>query len=176
MGVSGAGKSTMGDRLATALGAEFVDGDALHPPSNVARMRAGSALTDDNRRPWLDAVGRSLADAPAPGVVVACSALRRSYRDLLRSHAPDALFVLLTADRAELLARLRNRTGHFMGPALLDSQLATLEPLGPDENSLALDAAGAVDDIVAKAMAFVARPSRIRRVPPAIERVAEGSS
>lgn len=140
MGVSGSGKSTVGALLAERLGVAFVDGDDLHPPANVAKMAAGMPLDDADRWPWLDAVGARLAHAP---VVVACSALRRVYRDRLRAAAPDARFVLLDGSRALLAERMRARTvsdpAHFMPPSLLDSQLATFERPGEDERVLVLD-------------------------------------
>jgi gluconokinase len=130
MGPSGAGKSLVGAAVAARLRVPFVDGDDLHPAANVAKMRAGRALDDADRMPWLDAVGLVLA-RQAP-VVVACSALRRAYRDRLRAAAPDARFVELVVPTAELGQRM-SRRDHFMPPALLDSQLATLEPLATDE-------------------------------------------
>jgi len=140
MGVSGSGKSTVGALVAAELGVVFVDGDALHPAANVAKMASGIPLTDADREPWLDAVGRTLADAPAEGLVVACSALKRAYRDRIRSHAPTALFAELDGTEAELAARMV-RPGHFMPPSLLASQLATLQPLQDDEPGLRLDVA-----------------------------------
>lgn len=139
MGVSGSGKSTVGEQVAELLGVPFVDGDALHPAANVAKMASGIPLTDEDRIPWLRAVGRALAEASPEGGVVACSALKRSYRDLIRSEAPDVLFAELDGDRALLAARMAARPGHFMPVSLLDSQLATLEPLQPEEHGLRLD-------------------------------------
>jgi len=139
MGVSGSGKSTVGEQVAGLLGVPFVDGDALHPAANVAKMASGIPLTDDDRIPWLRAVGRALAETSPEGAVVACSALKRSYRDLIRSEAPDALFAELDgADFAVLADRMAKRA-HFMPVSLLDSQLATLEPLQPEEHGLRLD-------------------------------------
>ena len=138
MGVSGCGKSTVGALLAGRLGVPFIDADSLHPAANVARMSAGIALTDSDRRPWLDAVGRALAAAP-DGAVVACSALRRCYRDAIREHAPDAVFAHLHGPREVLARRLAARLDHFMPAALLDSQLATLEPLEPGESGVTLN-------------------------------------
>lgn len=130
MGVSGCGKSTVGSLLARRLEVPFLDADALHPPANVAKMSAGVPLTDEDRMPWLDAVARELA---APGsVVVACSALRRSYRDTIRATAPDAVFVHLQGLRDLLAARIAARLDHFMPASLLDTQLETLEPLAAD--------------------------------------------
>src|SRR3982750_3854146 len=137
MGVSGSGKTTVGAALAVRLGLRFVDGDALHPEANVAKMAAGTPLTDDDRWPWLDAVGAVLADGQ---VVVACSALRRVYRDRLRAAAPDIQFVYLRVPRDVLEERMSHRA-HFMPVTLLDSQLATLEPPEPDERAITIDAA-----------------------------------
>ncbi|GIT80536.1 gluconokinase [Leifsonia sp. LS1] len=137
MGVSGSGKSTVGALVAAELGVVFVDGDALHPAANVAKMASGIPLTDADREPWLDAVGRTLADAAADGLVLACSALKRVYRDRIRSHAPATLFAELDGTEEELAARMV-RPGHFMPPSLLASQLATLQPLQEDESGLRL--------------------------------------
>ncbi|GAB3402393.1 gluconokinase [Schumannella luteola] len=153
MGVSGSGKSTVGVDLATALGVPFVDGDALHPAANIAKMAAGIPLDDADRAPWLTAVGEALADGAAAhgGIVIACSALRRAYRDRLRALAPGLVFVHLTGSRELLAARLAGRSHEFMPSTLLDSQLATLEPLERDEASIALDVGERVDDLVASA-------------------------
>lgn len=132
MGVSGCGKSSVGAALAVALGAQFRDADDLHPAANVEKMRAGEALTDADRWPWLDRVAGCLRDE-AP-VVVACSALRRAYRDRLRDGAGGRVqFVHLSGSRTLIAARMAGRVGHYMPPALLDSQFATLEPPGPEE-------------------------------------------
>jgi gluconokinase len=139
MGVSGCGKSSVGEALAPRLGIPYVDGDDLHPPENVAKMRAGTPLTDDDRWPWLDRVAGVLRDS-AP-VIVGCSALKRAYRDRIRAGAGDAVtFVHLAGDRALIAARMGSRTGHYMPPSLLDSQFAALEPPGPDE-AITLDIA-----------------------------------
>jgi gluconokinase len=151
MGVSGCGKSTLGRRLAAALGADYVEGDEFHPPENVARMATGISLTDADRQGWLDALARQLASARAAGraLVLSCSALKRRYRDVLRSGAPDVLFVHLSGSRELLAQRMAARTGHYMPASLLDSQLATLEPPGLDENALSFDVAQAPETIVA---------------------------
>ena len=130
MGPSGSGKSLVGAALAARLGMGFVDGDDLHPRANVSKMAAGTPLTDEDRAPWLDAVALVLA-RQAP-VVVACSALRRAYRDRIRATASEAWFVELVVAQPELRERM-SRRDHFMPTALLDSQLATLEPLATDE-------------------------------------------
>jgi carbohydrate kinase (thermoresistant glucokinase family) len=155
MGVSGSGKSTVGALLAQRLGWPFVDGDSLHPLANVEKMTAGVPLTDIDRGPWLAAVGARLDAWLGAGRsgVVACSALRRSYRDALRSGRPGVCFIHLTASRDVLVARLRARVGHFMPVGLLDDQLATLEPPGTDEVIITVDASGSspgttVDEII----------------------------
>lgn len=153
MGVSGSGKSTLGRALAVALGVRWVEGDALHPPENVARMAAGIALTDTDRQDWLRAVAEELASARArgQGAVVACSALRRSYRDQLRAAAPDLHLIHLQGPRELLASRLASRTGHYMPPTLLQSQLDTLEPPDDDEQALALDISLPVEALLARA-------------------------
>ncbi|MGW4364126.1 gluconokinase [Nocardia takedensis] len=148
MGVSGAGKTTLGTRLARALGVEFAEGDDLHPRENVEKMSAGLALTDADRAPWLDRVAAWLADRSDSGGVVSCSALKRAYRDRLRAAAPTVFFAHPVADRAELRRRVRTRRDHFMPAALLDSQLADLEPLTADESGWTLDATGDPDLLV----------------------------
>ncbi|MEN9620476.1 MAG: hypothetical protein RL499_669 [Actinomycetota bacterium] len=153
MGVSGAGKTTVGLAAAERAGVRFIDADALHPPSNVAKMAAGEPLGDADRAPWLDAVAAVLVtDAPC---IVACSALKAAYRDRLRADAPHAHFALLEPDRLTLEGRVAAREGHFMPAALLDSQLATLEPPTPSENVLVLDAARPLDDLAAAVAALL---------------------
>jgi gluconokinase len=128
-GVTGSGKSTVGSQLAADLQWPFYDGDAFHPPANVAKMSKGIALTDDDRQPWLQAI-RSRIDAlraARQSAVVVCSALKASYREVLSAGAPEVRFVYLHGDAPLLAERLRHRIGHFMDPALLKSQLATLE-------------------------------------------------
>lgn len=134
-GVSGAGKSSVGRAVAALLGWDFADGDDFHPPANVAKMAAGQALDDADRAPWLGAIAAWIggAEAAGRGGVVACSALRRSYRDQLAAGHPSVFFCLLTADPDVLAQRLTARRDHFMPASLLASQLATLEPLGPGE-------------------------------------------
>lgn len=136
MGVSGCGKSTVGVQLAQRLGVSFLEGDALHPPRNIELMRSGIALTDEDRREWLDAIGQRLqALADDEGLVIACSALKRSYRDRLRQACADLLFVHLHGRPALIAQRLAQRQNHYMPSALLESQFATLE--APDETEAA---------------------------------------
>lgn len=155
MGVSGSGKSTIGALIADRLSVPFVDADSLHPARNVEKMASGIPLTDDDRWPWLAAVGRVLAEAEASGLVVACSALRRSYREAILVEAPRTLFVHLSGSRALLGLRLEGRSGHFMPTALLDSQFAILEPLESDEPGVVVDIGPAVPEIVADAVAQI---------------------
>ena len=156
MGVSGCGKTTIGDLVARELGVPFLDGDSLHPVENVAKMAAGTPLTDDDRWPWLATVGAALAQAGDGGLVLACSALRRSYRDAIREQAPDTVFLHLHGSKEVLSQRLEGRTGHFMPTTLLDSQLATLEPLQADEAGFVVDIAAPVTDVVATALTNLA--------------------
>lgn len=148
MGVSGAGKTTVGIALAERLGLRFVDADDLHPAANVEKMAAGIPLDDADRWPWLAAVGGALADADEPGLVIACSALKRAYRDVIRARAADVRFVHLTAPVQVLRDRLGHREEHFMPASLLDSQLAILEPLAPDEAGVTVDVSGTLDENV----------------------------
>lgn len=157
MGVSGCGKSTVGQLLASALGVEFLEGDQLHSAGNIARMAAGIALTDADRQDWLEVLAARIRDARVRGcgLVVSCSALKRAYRDTLRQGAADLRFVYLRGDSELLATRMASRPGHYMPASLLDSQLATLEPPGPDENAQTFDTALPVDAIVAAVMATV---------------------
>ena len=138
MGASGCGKSTVGRALALRLGVPFADADDLHPAANVAKMAAGFPLDDEDRAPWLDAVGRWLAAHPAGGVM-ACSALRRAYRDALRAHTGEVLMLHLAGARSVLERRVAGRSEHFMPASLVTSQLDALEPLGTDERGVTLD-------------------------------------
>jgi gluconokinase len=147
MGVSGSGKSTVGVALARHLGVPFADADTFHPQANVAKMAAGTPLTDDDRYPWLDAVGRWLADHHDGGVM-SCSALKRSYRDQLRSHTPRVEFLHLTGSPELIARRQADRPGHFMPSSLLKSQFDALQPLEPDERGMAVDVGQSVEAIV----------------------------
>src|ERR1700688_1966380 len=141
MGVAGTGKSTVGDAIAHALGLAFVEGYASPPLSNLQRTAAGIPLTDADRSPWLETLAARLraAEQAGAGLVMACSALRRSYRELLRTGAAGIIFIYLHGDRELLAGRLAQRRDHFMPPSLLDSQLAALEPPAPDEDAWAYD-------------------------------------
>jgi gluconokinase len=147
MGASGSGKSTVGAALAQRLRVPFVDGDALHPPANIAKMTAGEPLDDGDRYPWLEKVGEWLA-GHRDGGVVSCSALKRKYRDQLRAHCPGVEFLCLSGSPELMAARLAARSGHFMPAALLQSQLDALEPLGADEAGVTVDAGQGVDAII----------------------------
>jgi gluconokinase len=153
MGVSGCGKSTVGAALAERLGVPFVDGDDLHPAANIAKMAAGRPLTDADRRPWLEAVGRWLAHHGGSGGVITCSALKRSYRDLLRGFAPRAELVHLHGRHEVIARRQADRLDHFMPASLLASQFAALEPLDTVEAGLVLDVDEDVSSIVDRYLA-----------------------
>jgi gluconokinase len=139
MGVSGCGKSTAAEAIASRVGVRYADGDGFHPDTNLAKMRAGTPLTDDDRWPWLDEIGAWLATYSDEGAVVACSALRRAYRDRLRAAAPRTSFLHLAGPQEVVQRRLDARSDHFMPPSLLQSQYDTLEPLYDDEAGVTID-------------------------------------
>lgn len=147
MGVSGSGKSTVGAALAQRLRVPFADADDFHPPANIEKMSAGHALDDDDRYPWLEAIGDWLAKH-GEGGVMSCSALKRRYRDQLRSHCPDVEFLHLSGTVEVIGKRQASRPGHFMPASLLKSQFETLEPLGADENGLVIDVDRNIDSII----------------------------
>ena len=147
MGVSGSGKSTVGAALAQRLRVPFADADDFHPPANIAKMTAGEPLDDDDRHPWLDAIGAWLS-ARSAGGVMSCSALKRKYRDQLRRHSANVEFVHLAGSPEVIGRRQASRPGHFMPAALLASQFDTLEPLEPDEGGTTIDVDQDIDSIV----------------------------
>lgn len=155
MGVCGSGKTTVGQQLAEACGHRYVEGDAFHPKANVDKMSAGQPLDDEDRAGWLRALKEQIGAAreQGRGLVVTCSALKRSYRDLLREADPALRFAHLDGPRALIAERLAARRNHYMPPHLLDSQLATLEPLGEEEKGLRLDIAKPPGELVASILA-----------------------
>ncbi|MFD0593488.1 gluconokinase [Catellatospora coxensis] len=159
MGVSGSGKTTVGTQLAKRLGAVFADGDDLHPQANVMKMSAGIPLTDEDRAPWLRLCAQWLAGQQDEGIpaVLACSALKRSYRDLLRESAAGLAVVYLDGSRELLASRLSRRPGHFFNPRLLDSQLADLEVPGPDEGAIVVPITLSPEEILDQAVAALSR-------------------
>ena len=160
MGVSGAGKTTVGHLLAATIGADFIEGDQFHPPASIEKMRSGVALDDTDRRPWLAALARQIGRWSAYGghVVLACSALKRRYRDQLRQGRPEVHLIHLAGSEAMIRARLERRAGHYMPPGLLASQFAALEAPGRAEGALTVDVADTPDRIVA---------AIVRRLEPA---------
>jgi len=147
MGVSGSGKSTVGAALAGRMRVPFEDADDLHPSANIAKMSRGEPLDDDDRWPWLELIGMWLVNH-ADGGVIACSALKRKYRDQLRRHSDNVEFLLLHGTPDVINRRQAARPGHFMPPSLMTSQFATLEPLAPDEDGVVVDVDQSVDEIV----------------------------
>lgn len=147
MGVSGTGKSSVAEALAQELGSRFIEGDALHPESNVQKMAAGTPLTDEDRWPWLDLIVEAMREEAGRGgaLVVTCSALKRSYREVLAGNGARTVFVHLAGSRELIASRLGGREGHFFPQALLDSQFDTLEPLRPGENGFTVDVAVPLD-------------------------------
>ena len=155
MGVSGSGKTTVGRELAARLGVPYADADEFHPPANIAKMSAGVPLDDTDRAPWLRAIAGWLADHRATGAVVSCSALKRRYRDVLRTPVGHLPFLHLDGDPTVVAQRVAGRPGHFMPASLVASQFADLEPLGPDEEGQVADLAAPVDDVVASFTAYL---------------------
>jgi gluconokinase len=153
MGVSATGKTTVGEGLAEELGCEFIEGDALHPSANIAKMSAGTPLTDEDRWPWLQAIADLVAvhEREGTSTVVTCSALKRAYRDVLRDAGPT-FFVHLEAPFEVLQERMSHRTKHFMPTTLLRSQFDTLEPLEDDEAGAAVDVTPPLDEVVEEAV------------------------
>ena len=164
MGVSGSGKSTVAEGLVERLGWEFAEGDDFHPPANVAKMSSGQPLDDGDRWPWLRLLADWIGERERAGrsVVVTCSALKRSYRDLLRDGHPSVWFAHVTVDADLLRERVSGRTGHYMPVSLLESQLAALEALQDDEPGAPISGAGAPEVVVDELLAVLARERGIR--------------
>jgi gluconokinase len=153
MGVAGSGKTSVGKRLAERLALPFRDADEFHPKANIAKMSAGTPLTDEDRWPWLDAIGRALAQSDGR-LIVACSALKRIYRDrLVAAAGRPVVFLWLDGSYETIARRMTERRHHFMPTSLLSSQFATLEPPGPDESGVRVSIEPPVEDVVAAALA-----------------------
>lgn len=164
MGVSGSGKTTVAQGIADAMGWQFAEGDDFHPRANVAKMASGTPLTDEDRWPWLRAIRAWIDEQAAAGrsAVVTCSALKRSYREVLGEAQPGVRFCELDAPSGLISDRLSQRKGHYMPPSLLPSQLATLEPLEPDEPGVRVSVADTPEEIVVSALA------QLRLTPKAV--------
>ncbi len=162
MGVTGTGKSTVGPLLAAGLGVPYAEADAFHSAANIAKMRSGTPLTDEDRWPWLDAIGTWAASRAGLGGVVSCSALKRVYRDRLRAAAPSLVFVHLSGSRELITARQAARQGHFMPASLVASQFETLEVLAADEPGLVVDVAPEPAEIAARAAAGLRKIRAVR--------------
>ena len=156
MGVSGSGKTTVGAALAQRLRVPFADADDFHPRANIDKMSAGTPLTDTDRGPWLATIARWLADHATTGGVTSCSALKHAYRDVLAAAAPHGYFLHLHGTPEVIATRVAGRPGHFMPAALVESQFATLEPLGPVEHGAVLDVDQPVDDLVTQSLGLLA--------------------
>ncbi len=154
MGVCSSGKTSVGKVVASRMNWTFIEGDDLHPPANITKMASGVPLTDEDRWPWLDSIADRMREIDKAGesAVVACSALRQAYRDRLRRSGADLRFLHLTGDVSLIRQRMQNRSGHFMPAGLLDSQLATLEPAGLDEDLYEVDISGTVGDLAEAAI------------------------
>lgn len=163
MGVSGSGKTTVAKELVARLGWVYAEGDDFHPPANVEKMRSGHALTDADRWPWLNSIARWIGEHEAAGVdaVVTCSALKRAYRDLLRDSHPSVWFAHVYVSPEVLRDRLGRRTGHHMPASLLDSQLATLEALDPDEPGEVIPGNEPADEVVEHLLDVLRRHDRL---------------
>ncbi|QUH06145.1 gluconokinase [Saccharopolyspora erythraea] len=157
MGVAGSGKTTVAELLAQRAGLEYVEADRFHSPENIAKMSSGTPLTDEDRQPWLQRLSEWMRERREAGVptVLACSALKRSYRDILRSHAPALRFVHLHGSPELIRERMTSRKGHFMPPALLESQIRDLEPLAADENGITVDLVHSPDEIAEQALTWL---------------------
>jgi gluconokinase len=163
MGVSGSGKTSAARELTRQLGWEYIEGDDLHPEANVAKMAAGSPLDDEDRWPWLRRIAEVIGEREAAGtsLVLTCSALKRSYRDLLRDGHPSVWFAHMQVSQQVLADRLAQRRGHYMPPSLLDSQLATLEPLAEDEPGDVIAGDGPLDQSIAELLSDLKRERQL---------------
>jgi gluconokinase len=168
MGVSGSGKSTVAGCMNDALGWPFAEGDDFHPPANVEKMSSGTALTDEDRAPWLEAVAQWIGEQEAAGrnAIVACSALKRAYRDVLCRDNPSVWFVHVRSSRDALQQRLAARSGHYMPASLLASQLETLEPLEADEPGLAISGEGSPEEVADEALDALSHERGLRGSRP----------
>lgn len=165
MGVAGTGKTTVGELLAAELRVPYAEADDFHPPANIAKMSSGVSLDDDDRVPWLDAIGEWAHGRDGLGGVVSCSALKRAYRDRLRAAAPGLFFLHLVGGRELIAERMRGRQGHFMPPELLDSQFATLQPLGSDESGTAVSVDQPPEAVAREALAALGAGASEGRFP-----------
>jgi gluconokinase len=165
MGVSGSGKTTVAKHLVEAMGWPFAEGDEFHPAANVAKMRSGTPLTDEDRWPWLEAVAHWIGEQESAGrdAIVTCSALKRAYRDALLGGHPSVWFVHVSSSHDALQHRLETRSGHYMPASLLSSQLETLEPLGSDEPGITISAEGSPDDVATRALDALRQEARFPR-------------
>jgi gluconokinase len=159
MGVSGSGKTSVAQELTRQLGWDYVEGDDLHPEANIAKMAGGNPLDDEDRWPWLQRIAEVIGahEAAGKGLIVTCSALKRSYRDLLREGHPSVWFAHVDVSRDVLAERLQHRTGHYMPPSLLDSQLTTLEPLGDGEPGDVIAGSGPLEQTVTELLTDLRR-------------------
>jgi len=164
MGVSGSGKTTIGQLLAERLGVPYADADSFHPPANVAKMATGQALDDADRYPWLAAIAGWIRRQGHTGGVVSCSALKHHYRDRLREASPGVWFLHLNIDRDAIVRRFTDRSGHFMPVSLVNSQFQDLEPLRPDEAGMVIDASATPEDIVETALTRLASSGELDRI------------
>ncbi|MHB1209010.1 MAG: gluconokinase [Acidimicrobiales bacterium] len=165
LGVSGSGKSTVGRSLAERLAYDFCDADDLHSRANIEKMHSGHPLSDEDRLPWLNTVGQRVREtlAQGRGIVMACSALKKSYRDILREYEPTLFCVFLDGSHELIMSRVVAREGSFMPPSLLASQFATLEPLGPDEAGVRIEVSHGLDDTIDAALAALVAQSNSER-------------
>jgi gluconokinase len=170
MGVSGSGKSTVAAELVSRLGWDFAEGDEFHPPENVEKMRAGTPLTDDDRWPWLRRLAGWIGEHEAAGrsAVVTCSALKRAYRDVLCEGHPSVWFAHVTADPELIRSRVEQRRGHYMPPSLLDSQLATLEDLAPDEPGAAVSGVAPAAEVAEGVLTALRKERRLSLPTPEV--------